>query len=112
MLQREHSAILSTFIILPFVINIFVWSIFEWRLKTGFTLCAFIRLNKVCPFSFSVVLAISSLMVCPNADNPAVQEIADMYIKDREKFEATARQYTEEHAKPFEPGQILQQKST
>ena len=61
--------------------------------------------------SFSVVLAISSLMVCPNANNPAVQEIADMYIKDREKFEATARQYTEEHAKPFEPGQIFQ-KST
>ena len=37
MLQREHSAILSTFIKLPFVINIFVLSIFEWPLKTGFT---------------------------------------------------------------------------
>ena len=36
MLQREHSAILLTFIKLPFVINIFL-SIFEWRLKTGFT---------------------------------------------------------------------------
>ena len=30
MLQREHSAILSTFIKLPFVIKIFVLSIFEW----------------------------------------------------------------------------------
>ena len=29
MLQREHSAILSTFIKLPLVINIFVLSIFE-----------------------------------------------------------------------------------
>ena len=29
MLQREHSAILSTFIKLPFVIKIFVLSIFE-----------------------------------------------------------------------------------
>ena len=37
MLQREHSAILSTFIKLPFVIKIFVLSIFEWLLKTGFT---------------------------------------------------------------------------
>ena len=39
MLQREHSAILSTFIKLSFVIKIFVLSIFEWLLKTGFTLC-------------------------------------------------------------------------
>ena len=37
MLQREHSAILPTFIKLPFVIVIFVLSIFEWPLKTGFT---------------------------------------------------------------------------
>ena len=36
MLQREHSAILPTFIKLPFVIKIFVLSIFEWPLKTGF----------------------------------------------------------------------------
>ena len=37
MLQREHSAILSTIIKLPFVIKIFVLSIFEWPLKPGFT---------------------------------------------------------------------------
>ena len=37
MLQREHSAILSTFIKLPFVIKIFVLSIFEWPLKAGLT---------------------------------------------------------------------------
>ena len=37
MLQREHSAILSSFIKLPFVIKIFILSIFEWPLKTGFT---------------------------------------------------------------------------
>ena len=37
MLQREHSAILSTFINLPFVIKIFVLSFFEWPLNTGFT---------------------------------------------------------------------------
>ena len=37
MLQREHSAILSTFIKLPFVIKIFVLSIFEWLFYTGFT---------------------------------------------------------------------------
>ena len=37
MLQREHSAILLTFIKLPLVLKIFVMSIFEWSLKTGFT---------------------------------------------------------------------------
>ena len=37
MLQREHSAILLTFIKLKFVIKIFVFSIFEWLFYTGFT---------------------------------------------------------------------------
>ena len=34
--QGEHSAILSTFIMLPFVIKIFVLSIFEWPFYTCF----------------------------------------------------------------------------
>ena len=37
MLQREHSAILSTFIKLPVVTKTFVLSIFEWPFYTGFT---------------------------------------------------------------------------
>ena len=37
MLQREHSAILSTFIKLSFVIKTIVLSVFEWPLKTSFT---------------------------------------------------------------------------
>ena len=37
MLQREHSAILSTFIKLPVVIKIFVVSIFEGLFYTSFT---------------------------------------------------------------------------
>ena len=37
MFQREHSAILSSFIKLPFVIKIFVVSIFEWPFYTGLT---------------------------------------------------------------------------
>ena len=36
-LQREHSAILLTFIKLPVVIKTFVLSIFEWPFYTGFT---------------------------------------------------------------------------
>ena len=41
MLQVEHSAILSTFILLPFSIKTFVLSIFQWPLKTGFTVIHF-----------------------------------------------------------------------
>ena len=37
MLQREHSAILLTFIKLPIVTKIFVLSIFEWPFYKGFT---------------------------------------------------------------------------
>ena len=37
MLQRELSAILSTFIKRPVVIKTFVLSIFEWPFYTGFT---------------------------------------------------------------------------
>ena len=37
MLQREHSAVLLTFLKLPFVIKIFVLSNFEWPLMTGLT---------------------------------------------------------------------------
>ena len=37
MLQREHSAILSTFVKLPFVVKTFVLSFFEWPFYTGFT---------------------------------------------------------------------------
>ena len=43
--QREHSAILSTFIKLPFVIKIFVLSIFEWPFFTGFTVCDYDMYN-------------------------------------------------------------------
>ena len=37
MLQREHSAILSTYIKLSFRIKTLVLSFFKWPFKTGFT---------------------------------------------------------------------------
>ena len=42
MLQGEHSAILSTFIMLQFVIKIFVSFVFEWPFYTGFTVPMFL----------------------------------------------------------------------
>ena len=38
MLQREHSAIISTFINRPVAIKTFVLTKFKWPLKTGFTI--------------------------------------------------------------------------
>ena len=43
MLQREHSAIHSSFIKLPFSIKTFVMYILKWPLKTGFTLFAYTK---------------------------------------------------------------------
>ena len=45
--QKEHSAILSTFIKLQFVIKIFILSIFEWPLKTGFTVICIAKARYV-----------------------------------------------------------------
>ena len=58
MLQREHSAILSTFIKLPFVIKIFVLSIFEWPLKTGLTviICMLGNISWLSSTEFSKLL--------------------------------------------------------
>ena len=47
MLQREHSAILSTFIKLTFFIKIFVLSIFKWPLKTGLTVQTLLKLSNM-----------------------------------------------------------------
>ena len=47
MLQREHSAILSTFIRLPFVIKIFVLSIFEWPFHTGYTVVLMFDIDQM-----------------------------------------------------------------
>ncbi|XP_060556192.1 ubiquitin-conjugating enzyme E2-17 kDa-like [Ruditapes philippinarum] len=52
-------------------------------------------------FSISyILLAICSLLMHPNAENPIVQEIADLYLKDRDKFNENAREMTLKHAKP------------
>ena len=48
--NRDHSAILSTFIKLPLIIKIFFLSIFEWPLKTGITVfyvyCSSLTVNE------------------------------------------------------------------
>ena len=68
MLQRKHSALLSTFVKLPFVIKIFVLSIFEWPFYTRFTVCHKYQNGMCLPNSVYLtdhtLLASPELLVC------------------------------------------------
>ena len=45
-----------------------------------------------------LLLSISSLLTDPNPDDPLVPEISDMYVKNRLKFDLTAREWTQFYA--------------
>jgi ubiquitin-conjugating enzyme E2 D/E len=45
-----------------------------------------------------VLLSICSLLTDPNPDDPLVPEIAQMYKKDRKKFDEVAKQWTQKYA--------------
>ncbi|KAG5463233.1 MAG: ubiquitin-conjugating enzyme/RWD-like protein [Olpidium bornovanus] len=45
-----------------------------------------------------VLLSICSLLTDPNPDDPLVPEIAHLYKSDRERYEATAREWTRKYA--------------
>ncbi|KAL8263864.1 hypothetical protein R6Q59_021994 [Mikania micrantha] len=45
-----------------------------------------------------VLLSIGSLLTDPNPDDPLVPEIAHMYKTDRNKYETTARSWTQKYA--------------
>jgi len=46
-----------------------------------------------------VLLSICSLLTDPNPKDPLVPEIARIFEKDRPKYDKTAREWTEKHAK-------------
>ena len=62
MLQREHSAILWTFIKLPVVIKTFVFSIFKWSFYTGFTVVNSIK-HVFVHFNYNIIKYICSDLV-------------------------------------------------
>ena len=45
-----------------------------------------------------LLLSISSLLTDPNPDDPLVPEISDIYVKNRLKFDLTAREWTRMYA--------------
>ena len=46
-----------------------------------------------------VLLSICSLLSDPNPKDPLVPEIARIYEKDRARYDKTAREWTQKHAK-------------
>ena len=47
---------------------------------------------------YKVLLAVYSLLTDPNPDDPLVPEIANLYKKDRKKFNETAAEWTRRYA--------------
>ena len=44
-------------------------------------------------------MSIQSLLTDPNPDDPLVADIARIYKNDRDKYNATAKEWTEKYAK-------------
>ncbi|XP_048762107.1 ubiquitin-conjugating enzyme E2 2-like [Ostrea edulis] len=47
-----------------------------------------------------ILMAICSLLLHPNPEKPASQEVANIYISDQEQFTKTAAEWTKLHAPP------------
>jgi len=47
---------------------------------------------------FIVLLSISSLLTDPNPEDPLVPEIAHIYKTDKQRYEATAKEWTRKYA--------------
>ena len=45
-----------------------------------------------------MILSICSLLTDPNPDDPLVPEIARVYKEDKQKYEATAKEWTRKYA--------------
>ena len=52
-------------------------------------------------YFFLVLTAICTILTDPDADEPLVPDIADVYKKDRTKFNETARAWTQKYAMSF-----------
>jgi ubiquitin-protein ligase len=70
------------------------------KMDTGEICAQAMEANWVPTLNAKFVLeSIMSLLATPNADHPLEQEIAELMMSDKSKFEEKAREYTAEHAK-------------
>ena len=56
-----------------------------------------------------LVISISSVLHSPNAEDPLVPEIAEMYVRDRTRYNAIARDYTQRYATSGPPETVTEE---
>lgn len=79
----------------------FLTKVYHPNVQPDGKICADFLTDWKPTFSVSyILLALCTLLMHPDVENPAVAEIAELYKKDIDKFNTTAKEYTVEHAKP------------
>lgn len=90
----------GSFLYRTVLIKLLFYYIYEvYQLASGCELAMLVFVDKKsCFFFVQVLLSICSLLTDPNPDDPLVPEIAHMYKTDRNKYETTARSWTQKYA--------------